>query len=103
MQYTTEDDTGKDVADAQQERYVADDLSGTSVSLAFIIINALDGEEANISSQDDGSLFQVQMGGQQVSLSGDGEDTHWGHRIRPILSKVCGECTPPASNDFVVH
>ncbi len=52
VQNPTEDGTGKNVADAQYERYVADDLPGTSVGLVFI--NALDGEKANISAQDDG-------------------------------------------------
>ncbi len=63
VQYTTEDDTGKDVADAQYERYVAYDLPDTSVSCAFFIINALDGEEANISGQYDGCLYHAQMRG----------------------------------------
>ncbi len=103
VQDPTEDDAGKNVADAQYERYVADDLPGTSVSL--VLINALDGEEANIGGQDDGCLCHAHMRGQRVlRLSGDGEDTYRCHRIRPILSKVGDECTPPAdASDYAVH
>ncbi len=98
VQYATEDDTGKDVADAQYERCVADDLPGTSSSLTFV--NALDGEEANIRGQDDGSLYKCVFSGFCLV---DEEDTYRDHRTSPILSKISDEVTPNVIINFAVQ
>lgn len=56
VQYARQNVAREDVADAQHERHIADDLPDTPGSPA--LIDTLDGKEANVRGEDNGSLYQ---------------------------------------------